>query len=59
MRAVAIAVAVIAFLVLVVGFGLNWPAYYQVAAGFAAYLGIEWQRKYNRRVKQLKGDGPA
>ena len=55
LRKVAIAVAVIAFATLVYGFGMKWPAPYQVAAGFAAYVGIEWQRHIGKKIKQLGG----
>ena len=55
LRKVAIAVAVIAVGVLVFGFGEKWDAPYQVAAGFVAYIGIEWQRHIGKKIKQLGG----
>ena len=55
MRTVAVVLAVIAFMTLVYGFGMKWPAYYQVAAGFAAYICVEWQRKCTQRIKILSG----
>jgi len=55
LRKVAIAIAVIAFATLVYGFGMKWGAPYQVAAGFAAYVGIEWQRHIGKKIKQLGG----
>ena len=53
MRMVAIAVAVIAFSVLVYSFGMQAPAWQQVLLGLAAYGGIEWQRRLGRRIKEL------
>ncbi len=55
LRRIAIALAVIAVGVLVFGFGEKWEAPYQVAAGFVAYIGIEWQRQIGRKIKQLSG----
>ena len=55
LRKVAIALAVIAFSVLVYGFGMKWAAPYQVAAGLAAYVGIEWQRLIGKKIRQLSG----
>jgi len=53
MHKVSIAAAVAFFALLVVAFGLKWAAYYQVAAGLAAYLCVEWQRRLDRKVKEL------
>jgi len=55
LRMVAIALAVVAFATLVFGFGMKWSAVYQVAAGAAAYIGIEWQRHIGKKIKQLGG----
>jgi hypothetical protein len=55
LRTVAIALAVIAFATLVYGFGMKWSAVYQVAAGAAAYIGVEWQRHIGKKIKQLGG----
>ena len=55
MRMVAIAVAVVAFGTLVYGFGMKWSAVYQVAAGLAAYVGVEWQRHIGKKIKELSG----
>jgi len=55
MRTIAIAVAVIAFLTLVYGFGEKWSALYQVIAGVVAYAGIEWQRRLHQKIKVLSG----
>lgn len=55
MRTVAIAFAVVAFATLVYGFGMKWSPLYQVAAGFAAYVGVEWQRHIGKKIKQLGG----
>ena len=55
LRAVAIGFAVVAFATLVYGFGMKWGAVYQVAAGAAAYIGVEWQRHVGRKIKQLGG----
>jgi hypothetical protein len=55
LRTVAIAIAVVAFATLVYGFGMKWGALYQVAAGAAAYIGIEWQRHIGKKIKQLSG----
>ena len=55
LRMVAIAFAVVAFGALVYGFGMKWDAVYQVAAGLAAYVGIEWQRHIGKKIKQLGG----
>lgn len=55
MRTVAIVLAVVAFLTLVYGFGEKWPAIYQVIAGFASYIGIEWQRRLHQKIKVLGG----
>jgi hypothetical protein len=55
LRMVAIAVAVVAFATLVYGFGMKWAAMYQVAAGLAAYIGVEWQRQIGKKIKQLGG----
>ena len=55
LRTVAIAFAVIAFGTLVYGFGMKWSACYQVPAGFAAYIGVEWQRHVGKKIKQLSG----
>jgi hypothetical protein len=55
LRKVAIALAVVAFGVLVYGFGEKWPPRYQVAAGVVAYIGIEWQRHIGKKIRQLHG----
>ena len=55
LRTVAIAIAVAAFATLVYGFGMKWPAVYQVAAGAASYIGIEWQRHIGKKIKQMSG----
>jgi hypothetical protein len=55
MRTVAVALAVVAVATLVYGFGMKWAAYYQVAAGFAAFFCVEWQRKCTQRIKALSG----
>jgi hypothetical protein len=55
MRLVAIALAIAAFGTLAYGFGMNWTAPYQVAAGVAAYVGIEWQRHIGKKIKQMGG----
>ena len=55
MRMIAIAFAVIAFGTLVYGFGMKWSAMYQVAAGVAAYVGVEWQRHIGKKIKQMSG----
>jgi hypothetical protein len=55
MRLVAIALAIAAFGTLAYGFGMNWAAPYQVAAGVAAYVGIEWQRHIGKKIKQMGG----
>jgi hypothetical protein len=55
LRTVAIGIAVIAFGVLVYGFGMKWEALYQVAAGLAAYVAVEWQRHIGKKIKQLSG----
>ena len=55
LRTVAIAIAVIAFATLVYGFGMKWEALYQVAAGLAAYVAVEWQRHIGKKIKQLSG----
>ena len=55
LRTVAIALAVIAFGTLVYGFGMKWPAVYQVAAGLTAYVGVEWQRHIGKKIRQLSG----
>ena len=55
LRMVAIAFAVIAFGTLVYGFGMKWSAWYQVPAGLAAYIGVEWQRHIDKKIKQLSG----
>ena len=55
LRTVAIAFAVVAFATLVYGFGMKWSPLYQVAAGFAAYVGVEWQRHLGKKIKQLGG----
>jgi hypothetical protein len=55
LRTVAIAIAVVAFATLVYGFGMKWAAMYQVAAGLAAYIGVEWQRQIGKKIKQLGG----
>jgi hypothetical protein len=55
LRKVAIAIAIAAVGVLVFGFGMKWGAPYQVAAGAAAYVGIEWQRHIGKKIKQLGG----
>ena len=59
MRMLSIVLAMTAFAVLVVGFGLAWKPYYQVPAGLAAWLGIEWQRNCSRRITALKDGGAA
>jgi hypothetical protein len=53
MRVVSVVVAMVAFAVLVVAFSLGWQAYYQVAAGLAAWIAIEWQRNCSRRIRAL------
>ena len=55
MRTIAVALAILAVAVLVFGFGMKWPAYYQVAAGFAAFFSVEWQRKCTQRIKVMSG----
>jgi len=55
MRVVALVLAVASVATLVYGFGMQWPAYYQVAAGFAAFFCVEWQRKCTQRIKVLGG----
>ena len=55
MRTVAIVIAVLAFGTLVYGFGMKWEAMYQVAAGLAAYVGVEWQRHIGKKIKELSG----
>jgi len=55
LRTVAIVLAVVAFGTLVYGFGMKWSAPYQVAAGFVAYVGVEWQRHIGKKIKQLGG----
>jgi hypothetical protein len=57
LRMVAIAFAIVAFGTLVYGFGMKWGAMYQVAAGLAAYAGIEWQRHLGKKIKQLSNGG--
>ena len=56
LRAFAIVLALIFFGSLVVAFGLKLAAYYQVAAGAAAYAAIEWQRHLGKKIKTLSGD---
>ncbi len=55
MRIVAVVLAVVAVAILVYGFGMGWAPYYQVAAGFAAFFCVEWQRKCTQRIKVLSG----
>jgi hypothetical protein len=55
MRTIAIVIAVVAFAVLVYGFGMLWKPWYQVAAGVAAYAGVEWQRRCGQKIKELEG----
>jgi hypothetical protein len=55
MRMIAIAFAVIAFGILVYAFGMKWSPVYQVAAGLAAYVGVEWQRHIGKKIKELSG----
>lgn len=57
MHKVSIAAAVAFFALLVVAFGLKWAAYYQVAAGLAAYVCVEWQRRLDRKIKELTKSG--
>jgi hypothetical protein len=57
-RLLSVLLAIGAFAILVVGFALNWAAYYQVAAGLAAYIGIEWQRRVSDKIRALD-KGPA
>lgn len=59
LRTVAIVFAVVAFGVLVYGFGMGWKPWYQVSAGLAAYAGVEWQRRLGLKIKSLGGSGPA
>jgi hypothetical protein len=59
MRTISIVLAIAAFAVLVVGFGRNWPAYYQVPAGLTAWFAVEWQRRCSRRIKALSENDPA
>jgi hypothetical protein len=54
MRAVAIVFAVVAFSVLVYGFGMLWKPWYQVPAGLAAWMGVEWQRRLGQKIKVLE-----
>jgi hypothetical protein len=54
-RAIALVLAIVAVATLVYGFGMKWPAYYQVAAGFAAFFCVEWQRKCTQRIKVMSG----
>ncbi len=54
---IAVTLAIVAVLVLATGFYLTWPAYYQVAAGLAAWAAVEWQRTIDRRLKQLNSRG--
>ena len=56
MRIVAIVFAVVAFSVLVYGFGMLWKPWYQVPAGLAAYAGVEWQRRLGQKIKALQGN---
>jgi len=55
MRIVALVLAIVAVATLVYGFGMGWAPYYQVAAGFAAFFCVEWQRKCTQRIKVLGG----
>ncbi|HEX4507187.1 MAG TPA: hypothetical protein VH722_15765 [Alphaproteobacteria bacterium] len=55
LRKVAIGLAIAAVAVLVYGFGMKWAAPYQVAAGAAAYVCIEWQRHIGKKIKQFGG----
>lgn len=55
LRTVAIVLAVASFLTLVYGFGEKWQPMYQVAAGVAAYIFIEWQRRCHKKIKALGG----
>jgi hypothetical protein len=57
MHKLSIAAALALFALLVVSFALKWEAYYQVAAGLAAYIAIEWQRRCDRKVKELAKTG--
>lgn len=45
LRKILVAFTVLSFAVLVVGFGMVWPAGYQVAAGLATWWGLEWQKR--------------
>ena len=58
-RTLAIVFAVVAFGTLVYGFGEGWKPVYQVAAGLAAYVGVEWQRRCGQKIKALSGVGSA
>jgi hypothetical protein len=55
LRTIAIASAVIAFLALVLSFGLGWKPWFQVPVGMLAYICIEWQRHIGKKIKQLSG----
>ncbi len=59
LRTVAIVVAIVAVGVLVYGFGMGWKPWYQVAAGLAAYAGVEWQRRLGNKIKALSGSRQA
>jgi hypothetical protein len=57
LRTIAIVIAVVAFGTLVYGFGMQWSAYYQVPAGLAAYVAVEWQRHIGKKIKALESRG--
>ena len=48
-----------AFGTLVYGFGMTWSAWYQVPAGLAAYIAVEWQRHIGKKIKALEGSSQA
>jgi hypothetical protein len=55
MRAIGIVLAVLAVAALVYGFGMGWAPWYQVPAGLAAYVAVEWQRHWYKKIKALSG----
>jgi len=59
MHKASIVAATVLFLVLVLGFSLKWAAVYQVLAGLGAFAAIEWQRRCDRKIKELGNAEPA
>ena len=57
MHKISIALAIVLFLGLVAAFSFRLAAYYQVAAGLAAYIAVEWQRACGRKVTALSNAG--